>query len=423
MMQAVDKTRHPVKTTSYSMEDGFTMPSILLCSFGSYNLTRLNAVYPAMYTSGFEVFQNFSNMQLNAAHNHTNFSNVVEMNVPNAFGQNDLITYTQSGGKPTDYKLTGLPHVSLNASGDFNFSTPQLLGLIRSSAIVNPNTVEQYNNMTGTRWCVMWTPYRLTLDHPPSASSPQWATDTGSATNRQLDPRQVFSVEINLVGTAVQEDQAWQYVKMDSGGPNGVNYFPRILSVQFVDFAGEREEEWLNGSASSEYLNNVLSTGDPDGFEFLQLDNDYQLSVQKEVTTTLSRFQMAGWPWTPWPWSDSSAYQVRPCPVTSSKTMCSRAMVKGACQHVRVLIIHPVTLLTRHAQHIALYLIVPPISCCVQHTMNMACCLTVVVPFWNVQHELLHNLASHERPMAVVLCAANSLRGAVIFFCTPSRCP
>lgn len=315
-MQAIDKTRHPVKTTSYSMEDGFTIPSILLCSFGSYNLTSLNAVYPALYTSGFEVFRSFSDMQSNAAHNHTNFSNVVEMNVPNAFGQNDLITYTQSGGTPAGNqdRLTGSPHVSLSASGEFNFPTPQLLGLIRSFAAL-PNTEEQYNNVTGTRWCVMWTPYRLVLDLPPGASSDR-ATDTGSVDNRQLDSRQVFSVGINLIGTAVQENLAWQFMNTDSGGSSATNYFPHILSVQFVDFAGEREEEWLNGSASSKYLNNVLSTGDPDGFEFLQLDNNYQLSVQKEVTTTLSTLQMVGWPWTPWPWSDSSAYQVRRCRFT-----------------------------------------------------------------------------------------------------------
>lgn len=285
------------------------MPSILLCSFGSYNLSYFNAVYPAIYTGNYEVFHGFSDMLSAGASNHTDFNEFTDMNVATAYGYNDVITYNKTGGFAAS-NTTGWPHVSVNSSGYFNFSTPQLLGLIRSVAIVDPNTVELYNDVTSTRWCVMWTPYRLNLDHPPSASSPNWGTDTGSIWNRQLDSGQVFTVGINLMGTAIQQDQAWQGVRADSAGPKSDIAFPRVLSVQFVDFVGKREEEWLSGSASSQYLEEVLLNNDPDGFELLGLDNAYELSVQKELTTTLSGLQKIGWPWNPWPWSDKSAYQV-----------------------------------------------------------------------------------------------------------------
>ena len=192
--------------------------------------------------------------------------------------------------------------------------------MIRSAAVVAPDAIEAFNNLSNARWCVMWTPYRMTLRYPPPGNSQNQSIDTGSVWNGQLSSRQVYRVAINLNGAAIQQDEAWQHVSSDAPGAwlETNTMFPPVLSLQFVDFPGPREEEWLQGSASSEYLRGVLQQGDPDGFELVALNNNHQLSVQKQVTTKLSRAQNAGWPWPSWPWSDGSRYQVSgPCLISS----------------------------------------------------------------------------------------------------------
>ncbi len=181
------------------------------------------------------------------------------------------------------------------------------------------------------------------------------------------------------MGTAIQENQAWQAVWADPAGPNNDTHFPRDLSVQFVDFAGKREEEWLDGSTSSQYLKSVLMNGGPDGFELIGLDNRYELSVQKEVTTTLSGLQKLGWPWTPWPWSDNSAYQVSEFKFAYliNIVVCGLTCVGDACHSV------PVQLPT----------------CCV---LGMFCICGIASG----------GIESHNQ--ALDLCAANTLWGTIV---------
>lgn len=288
------------------------MPSVVLCSFGQYNLDYFEAEFPTLYMGNYEVFHTFEDMLTPGVLNKTSaFTPATPLNITGAYGLNDLVTLVENCGNMTgNPNFRALPHLSVNASGFCNFSLPQLLGVVRSVAINSPNAVEAYNGLNNTRWCIMWTPYRLTLDHPSDVLLPNAAISTGSADNRQLDTRQVWRVGLNLHGRALMEDQAWQNVWQDPGGPNTETDFPRTLSVKFVDFSGRREEEWWSGSQSSQYLKDVLESGNSDGFELVTLNTQATMSVQKTVTTTLSRVQKLGWPWTPWPWSDNSAYQV-----------------------------------------------------------------------------------------------------------------
>ena len=313
-LQAVQKTQKPIQTANYITQNGFAMPSVLLCSFGQYDLDSFEAEYPTLYAGNWELFHMYEDLLTpGLTNNSQSFAQAPPVAVNEAkytssiFGQNDLVTFTQNPGDCANKAHNGLPHLSRDAAGQCNFSTPQLMGLVRSAAINASNAIEQYNGLLRTRWCIMWSPYRLTLDHPSDVSSPDAAISIGSAANRQLDSRQVWRVAVNLNGTAIMEDQAWQNVMTDeNGGP----VFARTLSVKLIDFAGNREQEWHNDSLSSQFLREVLETGDPDAFQLVSLDHTTTLSVQKTGTTTLSRLQKLGWPWAPWPWSDTSPYEV-----------------------------------------------------------------------------------------------------------------
>ncbi len=147
-----------------------------------------------------------------------------------------MITFTQNG-YIGNINTTGWPNYSTNSSHFSNFYTPQLMGLIGSVAIVEPNPIKVYNQILRTRWCVMWTPYRLTLNHHVKLDIKSPATDTGSVWNRQLDSRQVYRVAIDLAGQAIEQDQAWQNVRGDPsydqyGGHSSTAPFPRVLSVK-----------------------------------------------------------------------------------------------------------------------------------------------------------------------------------------------
>ena len=260
--------------------------------------------------------------------NHTEADNPTaqtELNFDDAYGRNDLITFSQNCGNLSGSR--GLPHLSLNDSGFCNFTTPQLMGLIRSAAINDSSAKEEFNNVTKTRWCVMWTPYRLTLDDPPSAAS-NASLDTGSASARQLDSRDGYRLSISLNGTAIMEEQALANVHEDDGSttPAADRRFPHTMSLKFIEFNDAREEEWRTGSQSSQYLKEALTAGDPDGFELVSLDNHYEMSVQKVVTTRLSSAQKLGWPWAPWPWSDETPYQVS----HNANDFCDACLIKSA---------------------------------------------------------------------------------------------
>lgn len=250
---------------------------------------------------------NFSDM---LGHSVANYSKSNTPVVPRsdfheAYGCNDLITFSEN---LADDESHGVNPPDYNSS----FATPQLLGMVRSAAVIAPSQVEAFNKMNNTKWCVMWTPYRLSLGFPPLESSSNISVDTGSVWNRQLASSQVYRVAINLNGAAIQQDKSWQWVSTDRDGGRlqSNTKFPPILSVQFVDFGGTREEEWQQTSLSSIYMQNVLKNSDPDGFQLVTLNNNHELSVQKQVTTSLSKAQKFGWPWTAWPWSDDSQYQV-----------------------------------------------------------------------------------------------------------------
>ncbi|KAL3161170.1 hypothetical protein ABBQ38_009539 [Trebouxia sp. C0009 RCD-2024] len=189
------------------------------------------------------------------------------------------------------------------------------MGLVRSAAIIQPNSIEIYNNINQTRWCIMWVPYRVTLDHPPDSTAANPATDTGHVSDRQLDSGQNLKVGINLEGVAVLQDQAWQYVFRDpvkdqDGNLRNTASFPHVLYVKFVDFSGSRKREWLADSECSTFLRNILYKGDPDGFQIVELNQWHELSLQKKVTSQLTGLQKVGWPWPGWPWSDDSQQQV-----------------------------------------------------------------------------------------------------------------
>lgn len=65
-----------------------------------------------------------------------------------------------------------------------------------------------------------------------------------------------------------------------------------------MDFSESREHEWLDDSACSTFLRNILYKGDPDGFQIVKLLNQWhELSLQKKVTSELARLQKLGWPW------------------------------------------------------------------------------------------------------------------------------
>ena len=116
----------------------------------------------------------------------------------------------------------------------------------------------------------------------------------------------MWGVGINLNWTAILEKQTLPTVCTDS--IDNTLIFARTLPL--IDFAGKREEEWHESSRSSQCLRQTLEDGDPDGFQLVSLDYTTTLSVQKVVTTTLSRMQKLGWPWAPWPWSDNSPFEV-----------------------------------------------------------------------------------------------------------------
>lgn len=278
------------------------MPSIVLCSFGTYNLNSFTAQYPTRYGNSYQLTHKFADLLSDSAANYSYFNDHEDMQGQDVFGATDLITFTR-GDLPYD-----------TIEGSVNFTSPQLIGLVRSAAIIKPNPVEKYNDLNHTRWCVMWVPYRVTLDHPPEGTANP-ATDTGRESDRQLDSGQTFKVGINLAGVAILQDLAWQYVfrdpvrDEDDNLQNIVN-FPHVLYVKFVDFSGSRKQEWLADSACSQYLRNILYKGDPDGFQIVELNQWHELSLQKKVTAKLTGMQKLGWPWPGWPWLDESRQEV-----------------------------------------------------------------------------------------------------------------
>ena len=61
-MQAIQKTQTPIQTTSYTQDSGFTMPSVLLCSFGQYNLDSFTAEYPTLFAGNFWVQRSYEEL-------------------------------------------------------------------------------------------------------------------------------------------------------------------------------------------------------------------------------------------------------------------------------------------------------------------------------------------------------------------------
>lgn len=251
------------------------MPSVVLCSFGTYNLARFRAEYPSLAGGNWEIQHEFADLLSDGVANYSRSYNISSEDVTasaDVYKQNDLITFTAAGEYDTP-------------SGPENYTSPQLLGLVRSAAIIAPNIVESVNDYNQTRWCVMWTPYRLTLGHPPNDTATDPALDTGTVSGRQLNSRSVYRLAINLLGTAILQDQAWEDVFRDPSigdFPHTSTDFPRVFFVKFVEFSGPREQEWSASSASSQYLKQVLETGDPDGFELVALKFWYELSVQSK---------------------------------------------------------------------------------------------------------------------------------------------
>ena len=192
-MQAVDKTRKPVSTTSYTDDTGFDMPSILLCSFGQYNLYNFKAQFPTLLNGPYYSAHQYEDLLQHEVMNVTapQSSNASDTGIQGAYGRTDAISYVKNKNCHPDPVVVSqnFPHLSVDKDGNCNYSTPQLLGLIRSAAYDHSNAVEKHNNVSQSRWCVMWTPYRLTLDHPPDESLPDAALDTGVASDRQLDSK------------------------------------------------------------------------------------------------------------------------------------------------------------------------------------------------------------------------------------------
>lgn len=311
-LQVVQFTQQPIQTTSLTEDVGFSNPSMVICSFGSYNLSSLEMDHDNLYGGRWQVNHTYADLLTTALSNYTISRNQTPESTayPNdAYGINDLITFTTNlNGSVTD-----------NPPGyATNFSTPQLLGLIRAAAITQPDPFEEHYGFTATRWCVMRTSYRLTLDNPPATSCKQPELDTGTDEHRQLSARQISRFAMNFRGTALLQSQArqWPSFSVHQGDANSENLetnasFPPVVSVQFVDFPGSRKNEWQHDSPSSKYLSNVLSSGEPDGFTLVSLNRHNLLTVQKQITTSMSRAQKFGWFWPAWPWSSDSTHQVR----------------------------------------------------------------------------------------------------------------
>ena len=117
-------------------------------------------------------------------------------------------------------------------------------------------------------------------------------------------------MSVDLNGTAFQEDLAFEGVYKDPNDDARYDGCVHSLSVKFIDFAGERKAEWFNGSSSSKHMQDVLTAGDPDGFELVTLNSAHTYAVQKNVRVRLSGLQKLGWPWNSWPWSDTSKHEV-----------------------------------------------------------------------------------------------------------------
>lgn len=103
-------------------------------------------------------------------------------------------------------------------------------------------------------------------------------------------------MSVDLNGTAFQEDLAFEGVYKDPNDDARYDGCVHSLSVKFIDFAGERKAEWFNGSSSSKYMQDVLTAGDPDGFELVTLNSAHTYAVQKNVRVRLSGLQKLGWP-------------------------------------------------------------------------------------------------------------------------------
>lgn len=190
-----------MQITSYTEEDDFIMPNIVLCSFGIYNLNSFTAEYPTRHGNSFQLTHKFADLLSHNAANCSFYNVHEEMKAPGVFGATDLITFT---GRDQPYDTI---------EGTRNFTFPQLMGLVRSAAIMQPNPIEVYNNIINqAQWCIMCVPYRVTLDHPPESIAANPATDTGHVSDRQLDSGKNLRVGKNLEGVEILQDQAWQDV-------------------------------------------------------------------------------------------------------------------------------------------------------------------------------------------------------------------
>lgn len=282
--QVVQRAKSPVQTETFGDDGkGCAAPSIVLCSFGNYNLTQLEVSF---YTNGGGwqiVSHNVTDLERPQVINNTRDSGGSACNVTSQVIMNLTDSYSEA------YGYTDLITV-LNASG------PTLAGMVRTVVSDTNITTSTSGYGVGLRnkpWCVMWTFYRYNMSLPEPVHD---EFDTSSDADRQFNFTQAYKATLNLDGG-------------NAGTGQGTVEVPYIWT-QVVDFLGNRTGEWQNNSLSSQYLKKVLSTGNPAGFTLLTLNNAYEMSVQKQVTTAMPWYQQTGWPFTPWPWSDTSHLQV-----------------------------------------------------------------------------------------------------------------
>lgn len=305
--QVVQRGKSPVQTETFGNDDkGCAAPSIVLCSFGNYNLTQLELSYETLGGGWYILSHNVTDLAQSRVKNNTK---AFQYNPTSETILDLTANYSDASGHTDAYGHTDLI-TTHNTSG------PTLAGIVRSvSSDINiTSSTSGYNaGLRNKPWCVMWTFYRYTV--PPLSKPARDKLDTSSDADRQFNFTQAYKVTLNLNGG-------------NTGTGQNTVEVPYVWT-QVVDFPGSRKEEWRNNSLSSQFLRRVLETGDPAGFTLLTLNNYYAMSVQKQVTTAMPWYQQTGWPFSPWPWSDTSHLQV-------SHVIC-HAMPCCGTQHCRTL--------------------------------------------------------------------------------------
>ncbi len=283
--QVIQRAKSPVQTETFGDDGkGSAAPSIVLCSFGNYNLTQLEVNFETNGGGFYYMLHNVTELERSQVKNNTK---AWDFNVTSGAILNLTASYSDAHGHTDAYGYTDL----ITTSG------PTLAGIVRSVSGDKNITTSTSGYSAGLRnkpWCVMWTFYRYTV--PPLSAAARDNLDTSPDADRQFNFTQAYKVTLNLNGGS-------------SGTGQGTVEVPYVWT-QVVDFPGSRKEEWRNDSLSSQHLRKVVSSGNPAGFTLLTLNNRYAMSVQKQVTTAMPWYQQTGWPFSPWPWSDTSHLQV-----------------------------------------------------------------------------------------------------------------